>query len=121
MHDHDHPHHDHSHDHGSALPEIALRVKALESILVEKGYIDPAAIDVIVETYETRVGPRNGARVVAKAWSDPAKAAPMLQRIPLGRFFEPEEVAETIAFLLSDKASMVNGVAMPVDGGFLIT
>jgi nitrile hydratase len=50
-------------------------VKALESILVEKGYIDPAAIDVIVETYETKVGPRNGARVVAKAWSDPAYLA----------------------------------------------
>jgi nitrile hydratase len=68
--------HDHSHDddhgHGSALPEIALRVKALESILVEKGYVDPASIDAIVETYETRIGPRNGAKVVAKAWSDPA-------------------------------------------------
>jgi nitrile hydratase len=48
-----------------------LRVRALESILVEKGYVDPAAIDAIVETYETRVGPRNGARVVARAWSDP--------------------------------------------------
>jgi nitrile hydratase len=72
MNDHDHPHHDHSHDEGSPLPEIALRVKALESILVEKGYLDPAAIDVIAETYETKVGPRNGARVVAKAWSDPA-------------------------------------------------
>ncbi len=75
----DHDHHDHGHDHGhddgSALPEIALRVKALESILVEKGYIDPKAIDVIVETYETKVGPRNGARVVAKAWSDPAYLA----------------------------------------------
>jgi nitrile hydratase len=71
----DHDHHDHAHDEGSALPEIALRVKALESILVEKGYIDPAAIDVIVETYETKVGPRNGARVVAKAWSDPAYLA----------------------------------------------
>ena len=71
----DHDHHDHGHDGGSELPEIALRVKALESILVEKGYIDPAAIDVIVETYETKVGPRNGARVVAKAWSDPAYLA----------------------------------------------
>jgi nitrile hydratase len=69
---HDHAHDDHSHDAGSPLPEIALRVKALESILTEKGYIDPAAIDVIVETYETKVGPRNGARVVARAWSDPA-------------------------------------------------
>jgi nitrile hydratase len=72
MSDHDHDHHDHAHDDGSPLPEIALRVKALESILVEKGYLDPAAIDVIAETYETKVGPRNGARVVAKAWSDPA-------------------------------------------------
>jgi nitrile hydratase len=71
----DHDHHDHPHDDGSALPEIALRVKALESILIEKGYLDPAAIDVIVETYETKVGPRNGARVVAKAWSDPAYLA----------------------------------------------
>src|SRR4051812_31966890 len=67
MHDHDHAHPD---DEASPLPEIALRVKALESILVEKGYLDPASIDVIVETYETKVGPRNGARVVAKAWSD---------------------------------------------------
>jgi nitrile hydratase len=66
--------HDGHHDHedGSPLPEIALRVKALESILVEKALVDPAAIDAIVETYETKIGPRNGARVVAKAWSDPA-------------------------------------------------
>jgi nitrile hydratase len=71
----DHDHHDHAHDEGSPLPEIALRVKALESILVEKGYVDPAAIDAIVETYETKVGPRNGARVIAKAWSDPAYLA----------------------------------------------
>jgi nitrile hydratase subunit alpha len=72
MHDHDHPHHDHAQDGGSPLPEIALRVKALESVLVEKGYLDPAAIDVIAETYETKIGPRNGARVIAKAWSDGA-------------------------------------------------
>jgi nitrile hydratase len=50
-------------------------VKALESILVEKGYVDPAAVDAIVETYETKFGPRNGARVVARAWSDPAYRA----------------------------------------------
>ncbi|MFM0322491.1 nitrile hydratase subunit alpha [Caballeronia glebae] len=69
---HDHPHH-HDHDHaGSALPEMDLRVRALESLLVEKGYIDPQALDVFVETYEHKVGPRNGARVVAKAWRDPA-------------------------------------------------
>ena len=66
-HDHDH---DHDHGEGSALSPIALRVKALESLLVEKGYVDPDALDVIVETYETKVGPRNGAHVVARAWSD---------------------------------------------------
>lgn len=70
-HRHDHHDHDHDHDH-SELSETALRVRALESILTEKGLVDPAALDLIVETYETRVGPRNGARVVAKAWSDPA-------------------------------------------------
>jgi nitrile hydratase len=65
------PHDGHDHDHeGSQLSPVALRVKALESLLVEKGYVDPAALDVLIETYETKVGPRNGARVVAKAWSD---------------------------------------------------
>src|SRR5579863_98788 len=69
-HDHDH---EHDHDHGQALPsDIALRVKALESLLVEKGLVDPAALDAIVDHFEHRVGPRNGARVVARAWSDPA-------------------------------------------------
>ena len=62
---------DHDHDH-SELSEMALRVRALESLLVEKGYVDPAALDALVETYEHKVGPRNGARVVARAWSDPA-------------------------------------------------
>ncbi|HMA52279.1 MAG TPA: nitrile hydratase subunit alpha [Magnetospirillaceae bacterium] len=70
---HDHDDHDHDHDHdGSALSPIALRVRALESILVEKGYVDPQALDVIIDTYQTKVGPRNGAQVVARAWSDPA-------------------------------------------------
>jgi len=62
---------DHSHEHGSELSETQLRVRALETILTEKGYIDPTALDAIVETYETKVGPRNGARVIAKAWTDP--------------------------------------------------
>jgi nitrile hydratase subunit alpha len=62
---------DHGHDDHSHLSDIELRVRALESILVEKGYVDPAAVDAIVETYETAVGPRNGAKVVAKAWADP--------------------------------------------------
>ena len=66
----DHDHH-HDHDHGSHLSETDARVRALESILIEKGYVDPAALDVLIETYETQVGPHNGARVVAKAWSDP--------------------------------------------------
>ena len=62
-----------AHDHaGSALPQVDVRVRALESLLVEKGYIDPHALDVLIETYEHRIGPRNGARVVAKAWCDPA-------------------------------------------------
>ncbi len=59
----------------SELSEIEIRVRALESILTEKGYIDPAAVDAITETYETRIGPRNGARVVAKAWLDDGFAA----------------------------------------------
>ena len=67
-----HHHHDHDHDHEhSELSETALRVRALESLLVEKGYVDPAALDELIETYETRVGPRNGAKVVAKAWANP--------------------------------------------------
>lgn len=64
-------HHEHNHDHGSELSDTQLRVRALETILTEKGYIDPAALDLLIETYETKVGPRNGARVVAKAWTDP--------------------------------------------------
>ena len=62
--------HDHDHDR-SELSEVELRVRALETLLVEKGYVDPAALDELVETYEHRIGPRNGARVVARAWSDP--------------------------------------------------
>ena len=64
--------HDHDHDHEhSELSPAQLRVRALETILTEKGYVDPAALDILIETYEKKVGPRNGARVVAKAWSDP--------------------------------------------------
>ena len=63
--------HEHEHEH-SELDETELRVRALQTVLAEKGYIEPAALDEIVETYQTRIGPRNGARVVAKAWSDPA-------------------------------------------------
>lgn len=68
-------HHDDDDHDQSELSPIALRVKALESLLVEKGYVDPAAIDAIIEVYETKIGPRNGARVVAKAWVDADYAA----------------------------------------------
>jgi nitrile hydratase len=74
----DHDEHQH-HDHGSELSEMQLRVRALESILTEKGYVDPAALDRIVEAYETRIGPHNGARAVAKAWAEPAFRAALLQ------------------------------------------
>jgi len=67
---HDSDHHDHDHD--NALSDTALRVRALETLLVEKGLVDPAALDAIVDAYETKIGPRNGARVVARAWTDPA-------------------------------------------------
>lgn len=62
---HDHPHHD------NELDEMTARARALETILVEKGLIDPAAVDAIIDTYEHKVGPRNGAAVVARAWSEP--------------------------------------------------
>lgn len=64
-------HHDH-HDHTEPPSALELRVKALESLLVDKGLVDPAALDLLVDAYETKIGPRNGARVVARAWCDPA-------------------------------------------------
>jgi nitrile hydratase subunit alpha len=77
-HDDDHRH-DHDHDHGSELSETQLRVRALETVLTEKGYIDPTALDAIIEAYETKIGPRNGALVVAKAWNDPAFKKALLE------------------------------------------
>ncbi len=80
-HDHEHHHHHHPHDdddvqehreHGAPLSAVELRVRALESLLVDKGLVDPAALDALIDTYETKVGPRNGARIVARAWVDPA-------------------------------------------------
>jgi nitrile hydratase subunit alpha len=83
------PHDDHHHqhgadgDHGQAPPsDMALRVKALESLLVEKGLVDPAALDAIIDTYEHKVGPRNGAKVVARAWTDPAFRERLLADAP---------------------------------------
>jgi len=79
-HDHEHGHHHHHDDdddvqehreHGAPLSEVELRVRALESLLVDKGLVEPAALDALIDTYETRVGPRNGAKIVARAWVDP--------------------------------------------------
>lgn len=69
---HDH-HHDHDHDHGefSELSDVELRVRALESLLTQKGYVDAEALDALVQYHEEKIGPRNGAQVVAKAWTDP--------------------------------------------------
>ena len=64
--------HDHGHADHSELSEIERRVRALETVLTQKGYIDPAALDVLIDTYQTKIGPRNGARVVARAWADRA-------------------------------------------------
>ena len=63
---------DHDHEHQAVPSDLTLRVKSLESLLVEKGLVDRAALDVLVDAYEHKIGPRNGARVVAKAWADPA-------------------------------------------------
>jgi nitrile hydratase len=73
------PRHVQAHDHTEPPAELALRVQALESLLIEKGLVDPAALDALIETYEHKVGPRNGARVVARAWSDPAFKQWLLQ------------------------------------------
>lgn len=78
------PHDHHDHPHSLLPPDPALRVKALETILTRKGLIDPAALDEIIDTYQNRIGPQNGARVVARAWADPAfKAALLADPMPL--------------------------------------
>jgi nitrile hydratase subunit alpha len=71
--------HTHGHDHTEPPSEIELRVRALESLLVDKGLLDPAALDALIDTYENKVGPQNGAKVVARAWSDPAFKAALLE------------------------------------------
>ena len=70
--------HEHDHDHQVVPDDIALRVRALESILVEKEMIDPADLDAVVDAYENRIGPRNGAQIVARAWTDPDYKARLL-------------------------------------------
>ncbi|HAE46348.1 MAG: nitrile hydratase subunit alpha [Tistrella sp.] len=77
-HDHDHGHDGQGHAHAAPPSPMAARVKAIEALAVAKGLVDPAALDLIVDTYESKVGPRNGARVVARAWTDPAYKARLL-------------------------------------------
>lgn len=117
---------------------LAGAIVNVSSISSTVGFADHAAycaskgaLDGLTRVMANELG-RQGIRVNAvnpvvtltpmaqKAWSDPAKSGPMLSRIPLGRFVEPAEVARVIAYLLSDDAAMVNGICMPVDGGFLI-
>ena len=74
--------HDHDHDQQAIPSDPALRVKALESLLVEKGLVDPAALDALVDTFENKVGPRNGARVVARAWVNPTYKKRLLEDAP---------------------------------------
>jgi len=73
---------EHDHDHQAVPSDFTLRVKSLESLLVEKGLVDPAALDALVDTFEHKVGPRNGARVVARAWVDPAFKKRLLANAP---------------------------------------
>ena len=117
------------------LPGAVVNVSSISSFI---GFADHAAycaskgaLDGLTRAMANELG-RQGIRVNAvnpvvtltpmaeKAWSDPAKSGPMLSRIPLGRFVQPDEVSSVIAYLLSDDAAMVNGVCMPVDGGFLV-
>jgi nitrile hydratase subunit alpha len=81
--------HDHDHNDGSDLSEMELRVRALETILVEKGYVETAALDRIVELYETKIGPHIGAQVIAKAWSDPSFRQSLLE--------DPTKAVSTLA------------------------
>jgi len=77
-----HDHHDHDHDdehaHAHLPPDPALRVRALESVLTARGLVDPAALDAIIDLYQNRIGPQNGAKVVARAWADPDFRAALL-------------------------------------------
>src|SRR5436309_8116179 len=82
MADHNAKEHSHDHEHQVVPSDPALRTKALESLLVEKGLVDPAALDALVDTYENKVGPRNGAQVVARAWVDPAYRKRLLSDAP---------------------------------------
>ena len=106
-HDHDHHHHDHDR---SELSETELRVRALETILTEKGYVEPGALDAIIQAYETRIGPHNGARVVARAWSDPGEAGAACSSVR--RFFGSANDASTTAPLDANNWRLVTCISI---------
>jgi len=115
------------------VPGAIVNVSSLAAAVGTRGHLaycaSKAALDAMTRVMAVELGP-HGIRVnsvnpvvtltpmAEKAWSDPAKSASMLSRIPLGRFVQPSEIASTIAFLLSDDAAMINGVTLTVDGGF---
>jgi nitrile hydratase subunit alpha len=96
--------HEHGHDHGSELSDVALRVRALESLLVDKGLVDPKALDEVVETYETKIGPHLGARFVARAWVDRA----FRQRL----FADANEAVESLELITVARAQATRLVAL---------
>lgn len=117
---------------GGAVVNVSS-ISATQGFANHAGYCaSKGALDAMSRVMANELG-RHGIRVncvnpaitltamARLAWSDPEKSAPMLSRMPLGRFVEPEEVAEVVLFLLSDRASMVNGISMPIDAGFTIT
>ena len=103
---------------GFALPWLDQLLPALETVLTQKGYIDPAALDVLVDTYQTQIGPRNGARVVARAWADPAFAAFVDRMIPMGELATPDHIAAAVVYLASPAAAMITGHSLVIDGGW---
>ncbi|MDQ6433350.1 SDR family oxidoreductase [Mesorhizobium sp. LHD-90] len=116
---------------GGAIVNVSS-ISAFTGFADHAGYCaSKGALDAMSRVMANELG-RHGIRVncvnpaitltdmARKAWSDPQKSAPMLSRMPLGRFLEPEEVGEVVLFLLSDQASMINGISMPVDSGFQI-
>ena len=109
--------HEHGHEHGgSELSEMDLRVRTLESLLVEKGYVDPKALDALIETYETKVGPHNGARVVAKAWELLGKAeSDGDTRGAIVALREVRECLESLNNLVTKAEGGSSGIAVTVE------
>jgi len=102
-------HDDHDHDHNAPESGPALRVKAIETLLVEKGLVDPKALDALVDTYENKVGPRNGARVVARAWVDPVFKARLLEDAAVAMTLAEMRAAHDGAYAVAGKRRYPSG------------